>query len=211
MRIYNTQSVYNPWNKKIIAEVALSEPQDIEKALADGFAAVRPFARTSRFLRAELLNAMLRGLHAQKDRLVTSICEEAGKPVDLAEGEFARCTNTFKVARDEVGRFVGESYAMDVDAGGLAFDTATTEFVPRGLIYAVTPFNFPLNLVAHKVAPALAVGAPVLLKPAPQAPGAAFILLEIFQQAAAEVNARHGTKTDRIPDAAYQIIFCDNE
>lgn len=207
----STQTILNPWNGEPVSSLPLCTPQDIEQALAAGAAAVRPFARTSRFLRAELLDAMLQGLHAQKDRLVASICAEAGKPVDLAEGEFARCANTFKVARDEVGRFVGETYAMDLDAGGRAFATATTEFVPRGLIYAITPFNFPLNLVAHKVAPALAVGAPILLKPAPQAPGAAFILLEFFAQAVAAVNTRHGTATDRIPEAAYQVIFCDND
>ncbi len=94
--------------------------------------------------------------------------QEGGKPIGYAKGEITRCITTVRTAASEALRFTGETVPIDHDAG--VGKTAFTKRFPIGVIAAITPFNFPLNLVLHKVAPAMAVGCPVVLKPAPQAP-----------------------------------------
>ncbi|MCC5815406.1 MAG: aldehyde dehydrogenase family protein [Leptospira sp.] len=210
--------VHSPWDGKLISQCGLAKQDEIHLAIQSGFSSHKTFSKTSRFLRSQLLDQMLIVLESRKQEFIDSIVAESGKPIFLAEGEFARCINTFQTARDESKKFVGETYSMDIDAGGRAFATATTEFFAKGLIYAITPFNFPLNLVAHKVAPSLAVGAPILLKPAPQAPGAAFLLAEVFEESANIVNQKFGMQTrkensngDLIPLSAFQVFFSSNE
>ncbi|WCL49467.1 aldehyde dehydrogenase family protein [Leptospira sp. GIMC2001] len=203
--------IKNPWNDEVVSQCAIANEKDIELCLEASKNARVPFSHTSRFLRSKLLSRMVELIQDHKDSIVESIILEAGKPITLADGEFARCINTFKTAIDESTRFTGEIYPMDIDSGGRAFETAKTEFFPKGVILAITPFNFPLNLVAHKIAPAFAVGAPVILKPAPQAPGASFILADIFQKALQSVNNEFGTKEEQIPEAAFQVLFCNNE
>ena len=110
-----------------------------------------------------------------------------GKPRTLADVEVTRAIQTFSVASEEARRLGGDVIPADWDAGGRAFAPAVSTWVPRGPVLAIAPFNFPLNLVAHKVAPALAVGAPVLVKPAPQAPGASQLLARIFEDAARDI------------------------
>src|SRR5579872_4507717 len=98
---------------------------------------------------------------------------EAGKPIVFSEGEVDRAILTFTIASEETKRFGGEVIPVDLDPNGRSFSPAISARFPRGPVFAIAPFNFPLNLVAHKVAPALAVGASVIVKPSPQAPGAA--------------------------------------
>lgn len=203
--------VSSPWNGQVVSEFGLADASQWEEAIANTDKIRIPFAKTSRYLRSQLLSKMTEIIRIRKDELVTSIIEETGKPITLAEGEVARCINTFYTASQEVNRMSGETYPMDLDAGGRGFHTATTEFFPRGIIYAITPFNFPLNLVAHKLAPALAVGAPLILKPAPQAPGAGFLLGEIFLEAMRLTNQTNASGEDKIPTSAFQVLFSSNE
>ncbi len=132
---------------------------------------------------------------------------EAGKPRTLSDGEVSRAIVTFTIAAEEAKRLGGEVVPVDVDSGGRAYAPAVCHWVPRGPVLAIAPFNFPLNLIAHKVAPALAVGASVIVKPPPQAPGAARILAEIFESAAAEASDAR----EKIPPAALQVLSGPND
>lgn len=136
---------------------------------------------------------------------------EAGKPAQAARTEIARAIQTFTVASEEAKRFGGDIIPLDGDAGAAAYEPAISYWVPRGVVLGITPFNFPLNLVAHKVAPALAVGAPIIIKPAHQAPGGATLLAEIFERAAKAVSSASSGSADAIPLTALQVLSCTNE
>jgi glyceraldehyde-3-phosphate dehydrogenase (NADP+) len=138
---------------------------------------------------------------------VNAIVDEAGKPVTLAEAEVTRALSTFSIGADEAKRYGGELFPVDIEASGRAYDMGYSMFVPRGPVLAITPFNFPLNLVAHKVVPALAVGAPILVKSAPQTPGAVALLAEVFEKALEEV----ADEREAVPPAALQAVSCSNE
>jgi acyl-CoA reductase-like NAD-dependent aldehyde dehydrogenase len=168
----------------------------MERAIAAADAAFRPFRATSRHLRSRLLA-----------RIAAMITHEAGKPAMLADVEVTRAVGTFTIAAEEAKRYGGELIPIDIDAAGRAYELATSMFVPRGPVLAITPFNFPLNLVAHKVAPALAVGAPILVKPAPAAPGPTRVLAEIFAEAAAAA----GDAREKVPLAALQALGAPND
>lgn len=179
----------------------------MEKALAAAESAGKEFRKVSRFGRSRLLSAMVRGIEARRAELVETMVAEAGKPRTLADGEVGRAIVTFTLAAEEAKRLGGEVVPVDADSGGRAYAPAVSHWAPRGPILAIAPFNFPLNLVAHKVAPALAVGASVIVKPPPQAPGASRLLAEIFAAAAAEASDAR----EKIPAAALQVVNGPND
>ncbi|MBL7716278.1 MAG: aldehyde dehydrogenase family protein [Bdellovibrionales bacterium] len=205
-----TAKILSPFTGDTAAESCQADDSQIEKAIAACVNATHPFSKTSRFLRSKLLMAIAQGLQESRAEIVNSMIQEAGKPWLLSDTEVTRAIQTFTWAAEEVKRFGGEVVPMDVDAGGRPFSEATCLFKPRGPILGITPFNFPLNLVAHKVAPALAVGCPILIKSAPQAPGGAALLAKIFEKAAKSVNAEHGAGREAIPMAALQVLACSN-
>ena len=130
--------------------------------------------------RSAKLEALATLIEKHQDDLAKLIVQEGGKPIGYAKTEIARCITTVKTAEAEALRFGGEVVPMDFGAG--AGRTAITKRFPIGVIAAITPFNFPLNLVLHKVAPAMAVGCPVVLKPAPQAPLSAIVLGRFMEE-----------------------------
>ncbi len=133
-----------------------------------------------RFQVADALRKIAEGLSARREELARTIAREAGKPVKVARVEVERGVATFTYASEEARRFAGETVPLDaLGAGGLG-RTGWTERVPRGVIYGITPFNFPLNLVAHKVAPALAARNSIIVKPSPRTPLTALLLGEVF-------------------------------
>ena len=132
-------------------------------------------------MRAAALLQVSRTLAERAEEIAETITAENGKPLKWAEIEVTRAVNTFRFAAEEARRFTGELQRLDTDAGGVG-RMAIVRHVPRGPVLAVAPFNFPLNLVAHKVAPALAVGAPVIVKPASATPLSALLLGEILAE-----------------------------
>jgi acyl-CoA reductase-like NAD-dependent aldehyde dehydrogenase len=132
--------------------------------------------------RAEILDGVALLLREHADDAATTISAEAGKPMKAARVEAERAVSTFTMAAVEARRLAGEVVPMDASAAG-AGKVAYTLRVPIGVVGAITPFNFPLNLVAHKVAPALAAGCPVVLKPAGQTPLSALLLAELETEA----------------------------
>ena len=167
-----------PYNGEVVARVARAGDQEMDDAIA---AAVRAFAQTIRWpraRRAEVLLAMSRGVAERRAEFERSITLCTGKPIDYSRAEVARTIGVFVLAAEEAKRFGGNFEPLDLDplrAGALGL----VERFPIGPIAAIAPFNFPLNLVAHKVAPALATGNTLVVKPPPQCPGPALMLAEI--------------------------------
>ncbi|MGE0615352.1 MAG: aldehyde dehydrogenase family protein [Bacteriovoracia bacterium] len=196
-----------PFDGRKLGQVEQADAAQVESAIQAAVAAFPRLRETSRYLRSRLLSEIAAGIQARKSDLVSVMVGEAGKPRQLAEGEIGRAVNTFTIAAEEAKRFGGQQIPIDIEPAGRAYWPVITQPTPRGPILAIAPFNFPLNLVAHKVAPALAVGAPVVVKPPPQAPGAACILAEVFEAALGRV----GDDREKIPPAALQIIHAAND
>ena len=146
--------------------------------------------------RRDGLRKIARTLEAGAEKLAHALAVEAGKPIVMARGEVARAVSTFDIASEEATRIEGGVMSLDVTAAGDGY-VGTRRRVPRfGPVLGISPFNFPLNLVAHKVAPALACGASVVLKPAPQTPLIALALGEIV-------------RASGFPPDALQVLPCD--
>ena len=203
----STFEVRNPWNSEVCAKVELASSAQLEKAMAVSHTAFQSFRKSSRFLRTQLLQLIVKGITERKEEFVTHIVREAGKPRKLAVGEVDRAITTFTLAAEETKRFGGEVVPLDFEESAQAFGTAVSHWVPRGPVLAISPFNFPLNLVAHKVAPALAVGTTVLLKPPPQAPGAAHLLGDVIQSAITAM----AQKKQMLPVGIFQVVHATNE
>ncbi len=185
--------------------------EQMEKLITTCDEAFKTYRHISRSTRSRLLHKMAEGIEQRRADLVKVIVNEAGKPMILADAEVTRAISTFTIAAEEAKRYGGDLIPLDIEASGRAYSSMTSAaisyFVPRGPVLAIAPFNFPLNLVAHKVAPALAVGATVMLKPPPQAPGASYILAEIFQAAREQVSDAR----DQIPKETLQVFTAANE
>src|SRR4051794_3288678 len=132
--------------------------------------------------RARILDAVAHLLTERQDEAARTISEEAGKPLKAARVEAQRAVSTFTFAAVEARRLTGSTVPMDASPAG-AGKLAFTLRVPIGIVGAISPFNFPLNLVAHKIAPALAAGCPVVLKPASATPLSALFLAELEEEA----------------------------
>ncbi|MFZ1331170.1 MAG: aldehyde dehydrogenase family protein [Flavobacteriales bacterium] len=175
---FNT--VLDKYHGTELARMPNATEAQMEEAIAAAYASRNVLRRMSAGERSEKLEALAALISKRSKELAQLIVQEGGKPIGYAEGEIARCIYTVRTAAAEALRFTGESIPMDVGAG--VGKTAFTKRFPIGVIGAITPFNFPLNLVLHKVAPAMAVGCPVVLKPAPQAPLSAFALAKMLEE-----------------------------
>ncbi len=174
--------VRSPWDQGLVGRVTLATRNDARQAVSHAAASLRRTRALPRWKRREILEDTASALIAQKERFAQLIVAEAGKPVRLARGEVDRAIVTFKLAAEEAARLGGESLPLDLNEGNEGRWGVVQRF-PVGPVLAITPFNFPLNLVAHKVAPAMAAGCPILLKPAPQTPFTALALGEVILKA----------------------------
>ena len=155
---------------------------DARQAVHHAVASLRRARALPRWKRREILEDVAAALIDQKERFAQLIVAEAGKPVRLARAEVDRAVLTFKTAAEEAARLGGESLPLDLTEGNEGRWGLVQRF-PVGPVLAITPFNFPLNLVAHKLAPAMAAGCPVILKPAPETPFTALALGEVILKA----------------------------
>ncbi|MEV5720159.1 aldehyde dehydrogenase family protein [Amycolatopsis mediterranei] len=172
-------------------------PSDIEAAVQAAADVADEFATLPAHVRAGALDHVSRSLGERSEEIASLITAESGKPLKWARGEVGRAVSTFRWAAEEARRFSGRLQRLDTDPGGTG-RLALVRRVPRGPVLGITPFNFPLNLVAHKVAPAIAVGAPIVLKPAPATPLTALLLGEILAGA-------------ELPAGSWSILPVDNE
>jgi len=170
-----------PYDRSVVAVVYEADRDDVEVAIES---AVRAFAITRKmpsYQRAAILRKITDGITARREEFARTICQEAGKPIRTARIEVDRAINTFQIAAEESTRIYGEYIPLDT-LESTAGRWGLVRRFPLGPVFAITPFNFPLNLVAHKVAPAIAAGCPIILKPAPQTPVSSLLLAEIVHE-----------------------------
>jgi acyl-CoA reductase-like NAD-dependent aldehyde dehydrogenase len=174
--------VRSPWDQGLVGRVTVATRADARTAVNHAAASLRRTRALPRWKRREILEDIAAALIEQKERFAQLILAEAGKPIRLARTEVDRAVLTFKTAAEEAVRLGGESIPLDLTEGNENRWGLMQRF-PVGPVLAITPFNFPLNLVAHKAAPALAAGCPLIIKPAPQAPFTALALGEVILKA----------------------------
>ena len=175
-------TIRSPWNGATAGTVPVATAKDMDAAIAAAVAIAPTVAALPRYERQAILRRIVDGLRANLDRLVETMIAESGKPRRYARIEVERAISTFSIAGDEMTRSGGEVLPLDIVPSGVGY-TAIVTRVPVGVVGAIAPFNFPLNLVAHKLAPAIAVGNPVVLKAPPQAPLCAHELARIVHEA----------------------------
>lgn len=174
--------VTNSWDGRLVGTVSVPTEAQVEEAVAAAHAVRDAFAATPAHVRAAALDHVARRLTERTEEIAQVISAENGKPIKWARGEVGRAVSVFRFASEEARRFnSGEAQRLDTDAGGTGRLGLTRRF-PRGTVLGIAPFNFPLNLSAHKVAPAIAVGAPIILKPAPATPISSLILGELLAE-----------------------------
>src|ERR671936_2620422 len=172
--------VRSPYSGEVVARVAKAGTDETRRAIDAAERAMREPLPAHR--RAEILDGVAALLRERHDEVARTISAEAGKPMKAARVEAERAISTFAMAAVEARRLAGEVVPMDASPAGVG-KLAYTIRVPIGVVGAITPFNFPLNLVGHKVAPALAAGCAVVLKPAGQTPLSALLLAELEAEA----------------------------
>ncbi|NGP05701.1 aldehyde dehydrogenase family protein [Rhodococcus sp. 14C212] len=172
--------VTNPYDGEVVGSVGQATAEQATAAVGLAHAALD--APIPAHERATVLDRVADELLRRREELALLISSEVGKPIALARSEVDRAASTYRVSAAVARTRTGNVVAMDATAAG-ANKLAYTVNRPIGVVTAITPFNFPLNLVAHKLAPALAAGCPVVLKPAPQSPLTAFVLADICSAA----------------------------
>jgi acyl-CoA reductase-like NAD-dependent aldehyde dehydrogenase len=173
--------VLDKYTGKVATHVAVPDARAIEQAIAAAVKAAAPMRQFKPWARQAVLQHCARRFEERKDELAQTLCIEAGKPIRDAAGEVTRLIETFRIAADEAVRINGESINLEL-ASRLDGYHGYTRRVPLGPVSFITPFNFPLNLVAHKVAPAIAAGCPFVLKPAEKTPIGALIIGEVLAE-----------------------------
>lgn len=171
--------VTSPYDHSVVAVVSEAEHNDVEVAIQSAVESFAVTRRMSSHQRAAILQEITQAIIARREEFARTICQEAAKPIKTARIEVDRAINTFQIAAEEATRIYGEYLPLDT-LESTAGRWGLVRRFPVGPVFAITPFNFPLNLVAHKVAPAIAAGCPLILKPAPQTPVSALMLAEII-------------------------------
>ncbi len=189
--------VVNPYDGTTVGEVGIASEREVEAAMAAAAEAFESLRHLPTHARAELLARIAAGIREHGAALAELITLESGKPIRYARSEVARAVTTFTVAAAEARTQSGQVLPIDQQPG-YEGRLCLSSRVPRGPVTAIAPFNFPLNLVAHKLAPALAVGAPVVLKPAAQSPLTAHVLSQLVDAAGA-------------PRGAFNVVHCSPE
>lgn len=189
--------VTDKYTGKRAARVALADAATVRKAIVSAYKAREAMALLPPDARRDVLEHCVRRFEERADEFAQVLCVEAGKPIKDARGEVTRLIDTFRIAAGEATRIEGETLELQISPRTRDY-RGFTKRVPVGVCAFITPFNFPLNLVAHKVAPAIAAGCPFMLKPALNTPLGALLIGEILAE------------TD-LPKGAFSILPCSNE
>ena len=174
-------TVFNPYNGEPVANVAQCGEEEIDRAITAAVAALPTTRRLEPYQRAAALTFVRDGIASQKETFAHTLSLENGKTLAESRLEVARSIATFDIAIGEASRVYGEAYDLGINPLG-AGRRALIRRYPIGVVAAIAPFNFPLNLAIHKIAPAMAAGCPVILKPASKTPLTALLLAEIIQK-----------------------------
>lgn len=180
--------IRNPYTGDVIGRVACATPDDARAAVQSAAAGLEEIAAMSTAARAAMLDRAANLLAARREDFAQMITAEIGKPIRSADREVARAINTLRLSAEETVRLNGETIAFDSFPGGEG-RSGCYKYEPVGVIIAITPFNDPLNLICHKIGPALAAGNSVVVKPAEQAPLTAVMLVTLLLEAGAPRRA----------------------
>jgi acyl-CoA reductase-like NAD-dependent aldehyde dehydrogenase len=185
-------AVTDKFSGEIAFRVALADAKTIDAGIAGTVRAAEPMARMAAYERQDVLMHCVARFKERFDELSYSLCVEAGKPIKDSEGEVGRLIDTFRIAAEESVRITGEVQPLDISPRAKGYQ-GMWKRVPIGPCSFISPFNFPLNLAAHKIAPAIAIGCPFVMKPASRTPLGAIIMGEVL----AETN---------LPEGAFSIL-----
>lgn len=188
-------AVYDKYSGELLEKIPYLTSEQVAAAAKSSVGAFNILQELSCQQRQLLLNKVIKGLQSEAPFFADLIAREAGKPIQYAAQEVERCLSTLTFAAAEGPRFSGETIAMDYAAG--VGKTALTKPMAIGPILAISPFNFPLNLALHKIAPALILGLPILLKPSPLAPLTSLAFARLVQEAG-------------FPAGALNVAICDH-
>ncbi len=189
--------VTDKYTGEVATRVALADRAAIDRAIAKAVEAAGPMARMPAYARAKVLHHCVRRFEERADEMAELLCIEAGKPIKDSRGEVTRLVDTFRLAAEEATRITGEVLPLDVTARAKGY-FGMWKRVPIGPCSFISPFNFPLNLAAHKIAPAIAVGCPFVLKPASKTPLGALIIGEVLAET-------------ELPKGAFSILPCHRD
>ena len=184
--------VVDKYTGEVATVVAMADAQVIDQAIGAADASFERMRKMPPYQRQDILNHCVQRFTERFDEFAYSLCVEAGKPIKDARGEVSRLIDTFKIAAEESVRINGEVMNLEISARARGY-TAMWKRVPIGPCSFISPFNFPLNLAAHKIAPALAIGCPFVMKPASLTPIGALLIGEVMAE------------TD-LPEGAFSIL-----
>ncbi|MFN2426087.1 MAG: aldehyde dehydrogenase family protein [Candidatus Binatia bacterium] len=190
-------AVSDKFTGKVATRVATADADAIDRAIAAAAAAVPAMREMAAYERQAVLMHCVDRFEARAEELAVALCIEAGKPIRDARGEVTRLVDTFRVAAEESVRMTGEVMTLDISARARGY-RGMWKRVPIGACSFISPFNFPLNLAAHKIAPALAVGCPFVLKPASLTPVSALMIGEVLAETS-------------LPRGAFSILPCHRD
>lgn len=189
--------VTDKYTGEIATRVAMASPKDIDRAIAGAVEATTPMRDMPPYERQNVLNHCVERFEERFDELAMSLCIEAGKPIKDSKGEVTRLIDTFRIAAEESVRITGEVLNLEISERAKGY-RGMVKPMPIGPCSFISPFNFPLNLAAHKIAPAIAAGCPFVLKPASRTPIGALMIGEILAE------------TD-LPAGAFSILPCSRD
>ena len=190
----NILEVFNPYSKELIKSVSLATPDQLELALESGTKARKEMASLKAWQKSDILASCSQQLSERKEEFAQLITSESGKPITASRSEVDRAISTFKFAQHEANNQYGEILPMDTRQSSQDYQCLTKR-VPLGLCLFISPFNFPLNLIVHKVAPAIAAGCPFIIKPSDKTPLTALLLGDILAKS-------------ELPKSAFSILPC---
>jgi len=173
-----TFEVKSPYNQQVIAQCSLALSEELEEAILAAQRIEEEMAGMPSYQRQNILNGIANGMERERENLAKILCLEAGKPMKYSLGEVDRAIQTFRVAAEECKRIPAEVISLDWTPAGEGKEGIVKHF-PVGIVAGISPFNFPLNLSVHKIAPAIAAGCPIILKPARSTPLSALELARI--------------------------------
>ena len=171
--------IRSPWDQSEVATVSFCTANEVDAAVEAAVRAAPAAAALGSWERAAICRQICDGLRARAAEIADGMCAESGKPISEAKAEVERAIHTFEIAAAETERIYGEVLPMDLRPNGAGRWGITRRF-PVGVVVGITPFNFPLNLAVHKIAPAIAAGCPIVVKPAEQTPTSCLRLAEII-------------------------------
>lgn len=189
--------VKNPFDQSIVGTIDLLESNQVEGVIQRSNQSLKALELMSSGDRCNVLKDIVSGLESRFEEMVETISKESGKPRKYATAEVNRAIQTFTIASEESKRLPHELIDLDSTEKGRGLKGEVI-YKPRGVVFGISPFNFPLNLAVHKIAPAIASGCPIILKPSSKTPLAMELLAEIISET-------------ELPENAFQLVHCSRE